>query len=253
MLPVKRFFEIFYEEREYMKRGFHLLILGGLIFLLTACTLGKASTPTSVSTASPSPRAPTATPTPSVPSGTILFQSDWSHGLAAWDASPGWKVVNGTAQSNLSENNTLTVPYHLTVQNYAIEYRFRILNVPRNGGFFIVRAGRTPDKNGYTAGILNLLGPGPRSEFANPQIQIYLDPLGAMEDPDLARPSDYEAGTFWHTFRVEVQGSQASFLADGFRKGLVVSSQTNWLSNGPLQLICTGAVVQVASVRLIAL
>lgn len=235
-----------------MSRTFRMLILGFLILLLTACSSGNAQT--SASTASPSLSTPTATPTqPSVPSGTILFQSDWSRGLAGWGGSPGWKIVNGMPQSDLSQDNALTIPYHLTIPNYAIEFRFQILRVPRNGGSFFVRASKTPDKTGYTAGILNLLSPAPHSEFANPEIVIYLDPLDAIENPEAARPSDYEPGTFWHTFRVEVQDQVANFLADGNGKGRAVSSQAAHMSNGPLQLICTGAIVRVASVRLIAL
>lgn len=234
-----------------MRRNFSILILGCLIFLLTACTSGSTQTPASVPTALPTP---TATPTqPGVPSGTILFQSNWSHGLAPWSASPGWKIVNGMPQSDLSQNNTLTPPYHLTTLSYAIEFRFQILKVPYSGGFFVVKASRTQDKDGYTAGVLGLLGPAPHSEFANPQIQIYLDPLEALENPNSARPSDYEPGTFWHTFRVEVQGPVASFFADGFRKGTAASTQTDLLSNGPLRLISAGAIVRVAYVRIIAL
>lgn len=237
-----------------MSRTLRILVLGCLVFLLTACTSSNAPAQTSASTASPSLPTPTATPTqPGVPSGTVLFQSNWSRGLAGWGGSPGWKIVNGMPQSDLSQNNALTLPYHLAVSNYAVEFRFQILSVPHNGGYFIVKASRTLDKNGYTAGILNLLSPAPHSEFANPEVIIYLDPVTAIENPELARPSDYEPGTFWHTFRVEVQDQSANFLADGFSKGRATSSQTDHLSNGPLQLLCSGAIVRVSSVRLIAL
>jgi hypothetical protein len=234
-----------------MKCTRHILVLGYLILLLTACTPRSLQTHSTVSTKALSTPTPTATPPqPSVPNGTVLYQSDWSRGLAGWGGSPGWKIVGGMPQSDLSQNNALTLPYQLTIPNYAIEFRFQIVSVPQNGGFFIVKANRTQDKDGYTAGILGLLSPAPHSEFANPEILIYLDP---MDSTTSTRPSDYEPRDLWHTFRVEVQGPEANFFADGFSKGRATSSQTNWLSNGPLQLICSEAIVRVSSVRLIAL
>lgn len=227
---------------------FSILAGAGLLLALGACSAGAGPTQSSRTTATP----PTPTPTrPAIPSGTTLFQSDWSHGLAQWGGSAGWKIVNGMPQSDLSNNNAFVPPYKLTIPNYAIEFRFQIVRVPHNGGYFIVKANKTPGKDGYVAGILNLLSPAPHSPFANPQIQIYLDPISAMEAP--MRPTDYEAGSFWHTFRVEVRESSANFLADGFSKGTATSTETNSLSNGPLQLISAGAVVRVSNVRIIAL
>src|SRR5207237_5260792 len=110
----------------------------------------------------------------------LLYQSDWTHGLAGWQASSGWKVTQGVLQSNLS-NNSLTLPYMLRVTDYAIEVRFQIVSVPQHGGEFVITADRTQGKDGYTAGILGLLGPGPHSQFANPEVQVYLNPIDAME------------------------------------------------------------------------
>jgi len=235
-----------------MRRITYMLVLGCFIFLLTACTSGGPQITTS--TVPPSTHVPTATPTPAgPPGGTVLYQSDWSHGLANWGGSPGWKIVGGIPQSDLSQNNALTLPYKLTITNYAIEFRFQIVSVPQNGGFFVVTATRTQDKDGYTAGILNLLSPAPHSEFANPEIQITLDPESAIDSASSNRPSDYDPGDLWHTFRVEVQGPEANFLADGFSKGRATSTQTNSLSNGPLQVICSQAIVRVSSISIIAL
>lgn len=234
-----------------MKRTIDILFLGCLILLLAACASGGAQTHTNASTVAPTP---TAIPTQSgIPSGTVLYQSDWSHGLTGWGGSPGWKIVSGMPQSDLSQNNALTLPDKLTISNYAIEFRFQIVSVPQSGGFFIVKANRTQDKNGYTAGIFRLLGPAPHSEFANPEILVYLDPQDAMDSSVSDRPSDYEPLDLWHTFRVEVQGPEANFLADGFSKGRATSIQTKQLSNGPLQLISSMAVVRVSSIRIIAL
>jgi hypothetical protein len=236
--------------KEYlMKRIGSILALGCLIFLLTACSLSGAPAQTS---ASPTvPPTPTATPTPSVPAGTLLYQSDWSKGLAGWGGSAGWTIVQEAAQSDTSNNNALTVPYQMTVHNYALEYRFQIVSVPQNGGSFFLKGVRTQGKDGYDAGILNLLKPGGNAEFANPQIQVYLDPMDDMGGR--MQLADYEPGTTWHTFRVEVQGPQVKFFTDDLSKGNAYSTKTDWLSNGPLELVSSGAVVRVSSVKITAL
>jgi Domain of Unknown Function (DUF1080) len=236
-----------------MRRLFTLLASGCLVFLLVACSSPSGNTQSQTSTPTTALPTPTPSPTQSVPSGTVLYQSDWSQGLASWGGSAGWTIVNGMPQSDLRANNALTVPYTPVVSNYAIEFRIQIVSVPTNGGFFILKASKTPVKNGYVAGILNLLSSAPHSEFANPQIQIYLDPPDISQEETTARPSDYEPGDIWHTYRVEVNGPQARFLADGFGKGTVTSSQTSELSNGPLQLISSGAVVRLSNVTITAL
>jgi hypothetical protein len=149
-------------------------------------------------------------------------------------------------QSDLSSNNNLTVPYLSSVPNYTLEVRFQIVSVPQNGGYFIVKADRTPGKDGYTAGIQGLLSPAPHNEFANPQIEVYLNPLNAMDSELVV--SDYEPGSLWHTFDIEVNGSNVNFRNDGLKKSYTSSTQTNLLSNGPFHVVSSGAVVRVSSV-----
>lgn len=226
------------------------ILMSAFLLLLAACSSGTPTTPS----ASPSTSRTTiaqATPTsPTIPSGTVLYQSNWSHGLDGWRGTAGWKVVQGMLQSDLSNGNVITSPYMPTVANYAIEVRFQIVNVPQNGGYFTVTADRTQQKDGYTVGILGFLGPGPHSQFANPEVNSYIDPLNDMD----SRPvlSDYEPGTVWHTYRVEVQGPQVSFFIDGLRKSFATSSQTDFLSNGPIHLKVALAVVHISSVRIVA-
>ncbi len=217
-----------------------------LIVSLIACSTGTAS-----QKASASPSAPVH-PTPTtLPKGTLLYQSEWSHGLAGWRGSAGWKLSQGFLQSDLSNNNFITTPFMPTVPNYAIEVRFQIVSVPKNGGSFVIIADKARGKDGYTAGILGLLGPGPHSQFANPQVQVYLDPTGDMDSPLVV--SDYEPGSAWHTYRVEVKGPEVDFFIDGLMKSSAYSSQTDFLSNGPIRLRTAMAIVHVSSVRITAL
>lgn len=218
-----------------------------LLLTLVGCSTSQIQTQKSTTTVSPL-RTPTATP---LPSGTVLYQSNWSQGLAAWGNPTGWKIVNGMAQSNLSDNNALNVPYLPVVPNYAIEVRFQIVSVPTDGGFFTVTAEQHPGKDGYDAGILNLLSPASHNEFANPQVQVYLEPMDDMSAP--MAPADYEPGTTWNTLRIQVQGGNVRMLINGSGKGAATSVQYNVLSNGPLQVISSGAVINVSDIRVMTL
>jgi hypothetical protein len=216
------------------------------ILALAACSAGNTAPKASIT--------PTTLvhPTPTtLPSGTLLYQSDWSHGLDGWQGSSGWKVTHGRLQTDLSNGDILTSPYAPVVPNYAIEVRFQIVSVPKSGGNFVIVADKASGKVGYTAGILNLLGPGPRSQFANPEVQVYLNPIDAMESSPPV--SDYEPGSGVHTYRIEVQGPQVQFFIDDLRKSRVTSSQTDFLSNGPIHLRVDQAIVRVFSVRMTAL
>ncbi len=217
-----------------------------LILTLAACSTGNAAP--KVSTTPTAPVQPTPT---TLPSGTLLYQSDWSHGLDGWQASGGWKVTHGMLQSNSNSENVITLPYMPAVADYAIDVRFQIVSIPTSGGNVIVTADKTPGKDGYTAGIMNLLAPGPRSPFANPEVQVFINPIDAME----SRPqvSDYEPGSMQHTYRIEVQGPLVQFFIDGLRKSSAVSSQTNFLSNGPIRLRVDKAIVRVFSMRMTVL
>jgi hypothetical protein len=143
------------------------------------------------------------------------------------------------------------VPYTPPWADYAVEVRFQIASVPQNGGYFVITADRVRGKDGYTAGIAGLLSPAPHSEFANPLVEALIDPPSSMDTPMVT--SDYEPGSNWHTYRIEVQGSQVKFFIDDVRKSIATSTQTATLSNGPIHLHCAVAVVRVASVRVTTL
>lgn len=221
-----------------------VFLVVSLMLLLAACSAG--------STLGGPTRQTHPTPTPTtLPSGTLLYQSDWSHGLANWHASAGWKLTHGFLQSDASNDSSLTSPYMPAVSNYAIEVRFQIVSVPVDGGYFVVTADRVQGKDGYSAGIANFLKPGPHSEFANPAVQAYIIPIDSMDSSMVV--SDYEPGFVVRTYRVEVQGAQVKFFVDDLRKSFATSSQTSILSNGPIRLKASKAIVRVFSVRMTAL
>lgn len=233
----------------WRRRGLGALLAIFLLLACAACSAGNTPPRTSASPTAKAALTPTAT---SLPAGTLLYKADWSQGLKSWGNTKGWKIVNGMALSDLSDHNALTVPYLPVVHNYAISCRFQIVQVPHNGGYFIIQAAQSAGKDGYTAGLLNLYAPGAQtSPYGNPQIQIYLNPMDDMQLP--MSPLDYEPGNTWHTYRVEIKGPAANLFMDGVSMNTAVSSRDQWLSNGPLQLISALAVVRVSDVTITAL
>ncbi len=228
-------------------------MIGCLIFLLTACAAGPSAT--QAPGASPTAAAPTATPqapATTLPAGTVLYQASWSHGLSGWQGTHGWKVVNGQLVADSSGPNILAIPYRPTVSDYAVEVRLRVVRLLKpNGGYFTIAAPKTTGKDGYQAGVNNLLGIEPRPNGSHPQAQVFIDPSSSMA-PGSALPIDYEPGSGWHIYRVEVLGNEARLLADGVQIGRASSEQTNVLSNGPINLSTALIVLRVSSVRVVA-
>jgi hypothetical protein len=229
-----------------------LLLVSFLLFSLGACSAGTSSTtvPPKASVAAARHLSPTPTP---LPAGTVLYQADWSHGLTGWTGAQGWKVVQGQFVSDSSGTATLTIPYRPTVSDYAVEVRIQIVrSVPPYGGYYEIVAPKLPGKDGYHAGVLDLKAPGPRPFGDHPQSQVYLDPSGDM-NPGSGIPQDYEPGSGWHTYRVEVRGNEASLLDDGTQIGSASSQQTDVLSNGPIAFNCALVILRVTNLRILTL
>lgn len=221
------------------------LFISLLLLILAACSTGNTTITPSKSPTS----APIAKPT-TISSGTVLYQLDSAHGLNSWHGSHGWTVSQGNLQSAVSSNDVIVLPYTPNVVNYAVEVHFQITNVPHGGGYFVITANQQPGKDGYNAGILGFLGPGPHSQFANPEVNSYIQPIDDMDGQAVV--ADYEPGTTWHTYRIAIQGPQVSFYIDDLRKSFATSSQTNYLSNGPIQLKAAEAVIRINSIRILA-
>ncbi len=229
-----------------------------IVFVLCICSLVACSTNTSPapSHATASVTTPKVQPTPTKPAiapGTVLYQANWLQGLAGWKSSGGWQVVQGQLQADSLSLTTITAPYISPVANYAIEARIQVVRLlQKNGGSFSLFASPRPGKPGYEAGVARLMGPGPRPNGSNPQLQIFLDPLSAQGSGPFYT-SDYDPRTLWHTFRIEVQGSEVRLIVDGAPTGSATSQQTDFLSNGPFGIESSMVVLRVSSFRVIAL
>jgi hypothetical protein len=182
-----------------------------------------------------------------------LYQADWSKGLSGWPGMHGWKVVQKQLESDSSGSATFIIPYRLSVSDYAIEFRLQVVrSVPPYGGDYEIVAPKLPGKDGYHAGIFDLKAPGPRPFGDHPQSQVYLDPSSPVSQAS-GMPQDYEPGSEWHTYRVEVRGNEVSLLDDGTQIGSATSQRTDTLSNGPIEFDCMLVILQVSDLRILTL
>jgi hypothetical protein len=229
-----------------------VLLVGLLLFSLMACSTGVSSTTVPSQTTTPAVSHASPTPT-SLPAGTVLYQADWSHGLARLPGAHGWKIVQGQLESGVSGSATFTIPYQLSVTDYAVEVRIQMVrSVPPHGGNYEIVAPKLAGKDGYQAGVFDLKAPGPHSFGQHPQSSVYLDPPGDAAHGS-GIPQDYEPGSGWHTYRVEVRGDEVSLLDNGTLIGSTSSQQTSTLSNGPIEFNCTLVVLRVSDLRILTL
>src|SRR5579871_1048248 len=86
----------------------------------SAASVSQAPTSTPRPTAT-TPVQPTAT---SLPAVTVLYQADWSHGLAQWQTSGGgWQIVQGQLDVTANSLSQVIIPYRPNVHNYRSEER----------------------------------------------------------------------------------------------------------------------------------
>jgi hypothetical protein len=205
--------------------------IAALLLLSASTSLASCGGSSSVTT-TPTLTTPTLTATPAV-----LYQADWSRGLTGWNASAGWTVVDGVLQSDVGSERSVTIPYQPVGPDYIVEFQLQVVSVPVTGGYYDLYAPPTPDANGYESGVYALQAPGPRPANVNPTSHATIDPPDA-QDPLASRNSlkDFNHGTGWRTYRVEVRGPRVSLIIDGRPNTQGSSAQTAHLSTGPLHL-----------------
>lgn len=218
-----------------------MILFGYLMVVLVSCASN---------TTSPTSQTPTSPPTPKptkVPAGTVLFQADFSK-LTDWKHTGGWKAVNGYLQSDLSDDQSITIPYKPTVDDYAIELQVQVVSVPKNGGFFMITADPQPGKDGYQARIVNMLAPGEHGWATHPTAECSIDP--DANNANNLKQIDYEPSQDWRTYRVEVHEQQVFFFAQDSRVSFATSAQSDHLSQGPLKFMSGLAVLRIKDLKI---
>lgn len=233
------------------KRILYIFSFVCVILSLVACSSSTSPTQAPVHQ---SPPLVTATvqvsPTvPAMPEGTVLYRANWSHGLDGWQGPKAWTVVGGQLVTNSLTNTSIVVPYRPTVANYAIETRVQfaqmLVNV-HNG--FIIYADDQPGKDGYEAQVYQLA-------LREPSLPPpgYIDIATDQLDMNAGfQQLDFVPASIWHTYRIEVQGNQATLFVDGTQLSRSVST-LNALSTGPLGLQSMGFALRVSSFTITAL
>ena len=228
------------------------IVLG--VFALASCAPGQPSvkaptaTPATSATVAPSP-SPTAVPR-------LIYQADWSHGLDGWSVTPGWSVSGGALQSNTGTEREITSPFHPATTNYAVEVQFQIISVSQRPPTRLdLSADATSGADGNRDGFIFLMDSVAITYvmFAqHPHVEVYIDP---MVDMDLStyQPHDFEPGSHWHTYRVEVRGPWALLSIDGHFMSSALSTKTPQLSMGPLHFSCSGVALRLSDFKVYAL
>lgn len=161
-------------------------------------------------------------------------------------------MVQGQLESDSNDSAIFAIPYKPPVSDYAIEIRLEIVRLLSQTGAssFDIFAVKAPGKAGYQAGVSNILGSAPHPMAAQPQAQVFLDPMdfGGVGN---GLPNAFYPQSGWQTYRVEVHGNEAIFLVDGAQVSSATSQQTDTLSNGPLGLNSQKIVLRVSSVRVL--
>lgn len=186
---------------------------------------GISPTPTQVPSPIPSP-------TPKPGSGTVLCQADSSKGWNGWAGSPDWKVagsmlVDDGTGSWTSSSPTINAPCQLEgITDYAVEVTAQIVQDSKccddNFGITVRGISTSNGWQGYGVGVVN---------GSVPTVQIsagYYNKLVYAE---------FNAGKSWHTYRVEVKGSDIKLLIDG--APVLETTDNRYLTGTQLGLWCT--------------
>jgi hypothetical protein len=232
-----------------------LLLVGCAIFLLAACSSQTSST-SSTPTVQPTHIIPTQTqPTPTSPPVQMLYQADWSHGLAGWRGASGWSITQGQLQVNSPSETSITVPYRSAPSNYAIELQVQLIRVLKNqANQFFVEARAQPNEDGYQAGFMTLTAPpateNPGGNFYAGFAQVIVNHLGPNNQN--IQEIDFVPSYRLRTYRIEVQGNQVSLFVDSV---LISTSTTSEpaISKGPLVLDAQGLLLRIKSFRIMTL
>lgn len=190
------------------------------------------SVASATSTPSPSPT-PTVTPspTPSTP-GPLLYKADWSHGMDGWNGSSSWQVVDGEMvyQGNNQQQDTIIAPYQPATADYAVEAQIKLLSQWTGYSWYGCVARADSSRTGYS-GI------------------VYGDNQGnstATIQPFFPERVPYTIDSNWHTFLLEVKGTQITFFIDG-NKVVGPYDDTSYTSAGQVGLLDETVKIEVKS------
>jgi len=185
-------------------------------------------------------------------SSTLLYASSWQHGTLGWSSTGhnGWHTVNGQLLFDGAGSSAIIAPIRLVNRlNYAVEATIQTTgqhgNYNDGYGFGLVfRAKKGFDVYPHP-GAPSALGAGMvQSVAAISGVWVY------AEDNKLAS-TNFDPGTAWHTYRVEVRGNSIRLLIDGQLACHVKSNQ--FLGNPRVGLYSIESEIGVGSFKVYGL
>jgi hypothetical protein len=186
----------------------------------------------------------------------LVYQADWSHGLAGWKATPGWSVSGGVLQSDMASDREITSPFQPTTPNYAVELRLQIMNALQSGPTqYELSADPTASIDGYIALFEHIVFSQGRLFPDHPHVVVYINPMIDQQDTGVNtfQIHDFELGTLARTYRVEVRGSGVTLLIDGRVVSRALSAKAPQLSAGALHFSTTGVALRLSDFKVYSL
>ena len=165
------------------------------------------------------PPRPTATPKPSpTPTPEALYAAEGAD-FAAW-AAGSWTVAEGQLRNDVAPTLPepwIVVPYEPKGEAYAVEAEIRVKErLPNycNQNFGIV-AGAARGGPIWGAGVLYPCGAGTAGEPSRARLADLADWRNGYYLARELAAQDFDPGDGWHTYRLEVRGTDLRLLVDG--------------------------------------
>lgn len=226
----------------------YLLILALIALASCATSHAKVRGPTATTAASAT-ATPSATPAPQ-----LVYQADWSHGLAGWQATQGWTVSGGALQTDTGSDRQFTIPFQPATPDYAVEVTLQVISVSKSDTDpkqFDLSADSTSNADGFVA-LFDHITLNYTLFPSHPHEVIYIDPMLDTE-PNPFDIHDYEPKSHALTYRIEVRGPFARLFINDRLASWAQSAKTQTLTAGPLHFYCTGVQLRLSDLKVYTL
>lgn len=197
----------------------------------------------------------------------LLYQADWSQGLAGWDspgfttgnlictpntAHKGWLLCDGTTISDpgYGSRSSMFAPFLPATANYAVEVEMQVIDVHSqtacNFGI-LVRwlLGPFGTQGGYVLGI------GGFGALTTPFFEQVVEQNSTTKPERNASGEGYMPGTSWHRYRVEAKNNTIALYIDNQK--IFVEKNGVFSEAGQVGLLCSGCRLNVRNFKVIGL
>jgi hypothetical protein len=197
----------------------------------------------------------TATATATLGPPRVLYQADWSHSAGDWSLTDHWQVRDGALVNDGQGTAALPVPFTITVPNYTITWKVRVVEVmPAVGGskFGMVGLSQAGDDRPLFKAELTCTRPGASCIGFSALGTQGADPNNTFNNSGAERNTsftsyDFVSGSSLRTYRIVVQGKGMDLCIET----TCLDSVTSVKPLAPMQLALTNLYVQVAITSLV--